>query len=112
MNKPDNAPDFLPYSHWRIKEILKEDYHCELQPIGGYKCNRIPHYVQKYRLYDIDNQKVLLDRITLDAMRIHLTKQGYPLKFQKHSRPNEGAMNFLDFIEVQKKQIKHNKREV
>ena len=32
--------DYLPYPHHRIKEILKEDCNCYLQPIGGYKNKR------------------------------------------------------------------------
>lgn len=102
------------YSHQRVQQILHWDYHCTMQPInGGYKENRRKGYVKKYHLINNDTGEILAERITMNAMRIILTEEGYPLhpsveelermKEYKKTIPNQGAIAFLAFVEKQKK---------
>lgn len=70
---------YQPYSHWRIKEILREHYGAYLQPIGGYKCNRVPGYRQRYDLMDMETKEVLCENVRLDTFRHIFAKENYPL---------------------------------
>lgn len=70
--------DYLPYSHWRIKRLLKElGWH--LEPIVGYKCNRVPGYKQKYDVVETESGKVIRKNVTLDFFREIFAKNGIPL---------------------------------
>lgn len=97
MYRQNNAHRCYPYSHQRVKQILRDDYHYDLQPLWGYKSNRIPPYVTKYRLVNMDTGETLLEFVTLNAIRIQLTKEGYPLK--EKVKPNKKAIEFLEFVE-------------
>ena len=96
MYRQSNATRCMPYSHQRVKYILKNDYHCILQPILSYKGNRRYGYVQKYNLINEDTGETLVENVTLNAMRIVLTQEGYPVKADS---PCQGAMDFLAFVD-------------
>lgn len=112
--RQSNSHRCKPYSWQRVQQILALDYHCTMQPInGGYKENRYRGYVRKYDLINNDTGEVLASRITMNAMRIILTEEGYSLhpteeelemmKEYKKYIPNQGAIEFLAFVEKQKK---------
>lgn len=88
--------DWLPYSHQRIKEILKEHCNAYLVPYRGYKLGRnIPNYKQNYEIRDITTDKVINERINLDALRKFFAKREFPLH---RSNRNKKAANFLQAV--------------
>lgn len=95
----------VKYSHQRIKQILCNDYHYELIPINvGYKGNRRHGYIQKYTIRNYDTDEVVVEAVTLNALRILLYQEGYPL--HEPMKPNQGAIAFLEYVENIKNQ--HN----
>ena len=96
MYRQYNAERCLHYSHQRVKQILKDDYHCHLQPINGYKSNRQKGYVQHYHLINDDTGETLAQNITLNALRILLTQENYPL--HEDCKPYKDAIDFLAYI--------------
>lgn len=94
----------VKYSPYRIKQILHDDYHYELKPIYSYKGNRRRGYVQKYDICNIDTGEIIVEKATLNAIRIILQQEGYPLT--KPIEPNQGAVNFLEYVESIKEQNK------
>ena len=70
---------FQPYTHWRIKQILKQRYNAELIPIGGYKCSRVYNYRQSYRLVDCTTGRTIMEEVELDTLRRVFAKAGIPL---------------------------------
>ena len=101
MYRQNNAHRCKSYSHQRVKQILLQDYHCILKPVGGYKANRKYGYVQKYNLINKDTGEVLAEWITINAIRIILTQEGYLLT-EEH-KPCKGAIEFLNYVENIKK---------
>lgn len=77
--KKDNKK-YPPYSFWRIKRILEEDYDYRLEKVGqGYKANRKAGYTERYNLIRNSDNKILLEWIKLDGLRKVLGEAGYPL---------------------------------
>lgn len=101
--KESNVCNRIPYSCQRIKQILKEDYHYRLEARLGYKCNRYKGYVQKYRMIDDDTGEVLAEKVTLDALRLLLTKKGYPL--YKPIQRCKGAEEFMNCVEELRRKV-------
>lgn len=77
--------NYLPYTHWRIKRILKQRYNAKLIPIGSYKCNRIEGYKQRYRLVDCATGRIIRKEVKLDTLRRIFAKEGIPLHDKKSS---------------------------
>lgn len=100
--RQSNAHKCKPFSHQRVKNILLRDYHLTLHPVGGYKCNRRFGYVQMYHVINTDNGETVLQNVTLNALRIILTQEGYPLK--EEVKPCQGAIQFLEYVEQLKNQ--------
>lgn len=72
--------DWIPYSHQRIKEILRENCNSYLVPYQGYKLGRnIPDYKQEYQIRDITTDKVINERVNLDTLRRFFAKYEFPL---------------------------------
>lgn len=73
------------YSIFRIKRILKEDYHCEIRlniKSKGYKANRY----RKCKLYDlvnIDTGKVLVEGVTIKSFSKVFKEEGIPIYDEK-----------------------------
>lgn len=75
---------YPPYSFWRIKRILEQDYDCRLEKVGqGYKANRRAGYTERYNLIRNSDNKILLEWIKLDGLRKVLGEAGYPLHDEK-----------------------------
>lgn len=92
----------MPYAVPRIKRILKADFNVELVWCnGGYKCDRSPYYVRRYRLQDINTGKVICEGVTMEQLRGFLAKHDYPLFDEKsvanssNSKRSMGAVRFL-----------------
>lgn len=71
------AADYIPYSSWRVKRILKEYFGCHMETIGGYKYNRT-HSVNHYRVVVTETGEVLLEDVTLYQLQKWLAKKGFP----------------------------------
>lgn len=95
----------VKYSHQRIKQILLRDYHIALDYIwAGYKGNRYRGYVERYNMRNIDTNEIIAEGVTLNAIRIQLQAEGYSL--HDEVKPNQGAVEFLEFVESIKEQNK------
>lgn len=92
--------DYLPYSHWRIKELMLEQYGIELEYIHpGYKGGRYPGYVNSYRLKWADTGEIINPRVKLDWLRYFLAHEGHPLHPPEIKR-NPGCVAFLQAVET------------
>lgn len=109
MYRQSNAKKCKPYSHQRVKAIMQNEYHYRLEPIRSYKGNQRYGYVQKYNLINEDTGETLAQNVTLNAIRIVLTQEGYPLK--ETIKPCKGAMDFLEYVETIKENISCTKTE-
>lgn len=93
--------DYLPYTSCRIKRILKEHYGAHLNPIGGYKCNRVPNYHQHYELVDTATGRVLVKDLTLDTLRCFFARRDFPLEDEysaNHPKRNLSAEEWLEAV--------------
>lgn len=88
---------FLPYTHWRIKEILKDHYNAHLVCIRGYKEGRYPGYRQHYNIYNNTTGNLIAEHIYLDGLRSFFARQNFPLHKKKNER-NKGAEKFLEIV--------------
>lgn len=93
---------YMPYAVPRIKRILKADFNVELVWCnGGYKCDRSPYYVRRYRLQNITTGKAICEGVTMEQIRGFLARHDYPLFDAKsvangsNSKRNMGAVRFL-----------------
>ncbi len=94
---------YLPYTHWRLKQLLNDYANCHLVPIGGYKCNRVPNYTQHYQIVENSTGKVINPDVTNDTLRCFFAVRGFPLHdeetlLQRQSKRNQGAENFLQAV--------------
>lgn len=86
------------YSFWRIKRILKEDFHYRLDNVWqGYKCNRRPNYCELYNVVNEDTNEIVVERVSTKALRWLLSMYGYPLEDNPVKR-NIGAERFLEIV--------------
>ena len=69
--------NFLPYTYHRIRRIFLEEYALHVEKMEIYKRTRY-NRPALYYLKD-DDGKIVMQYVTLDALRIHLTTEGYPL---------------------------------
>lgn len=90
--------DYLDYSHWRIKEILKLYYDCSLvnRPVG-YKGKRYPGFVEHYDIVFNPTGEVIISNVTLDQYRQLFARKGFPLHEPDNKR-RKGAEAFLDAV--------------
>lgn len=94
-----------PYTHWRIKRILRDYYALELENIfQGYKANRRYGYCRLYRVLDIETKEVFIECISMDGLRQILTEQGFPLK---ESSYNPYAEYFMEILTDLRRQAKN-----
>lgn len=105
--------DYLPYSHWRIKRILKENFNYRLEAIWqGYKASRYKGYVEKYRLIENDTDRIVNPCITLDQIRHIFANADIPLHDEKsscnQSEHNQGAQHFLEAVNSIKNSTKED----
>lgn len=93
---------YMPYAVPRIKRILKADFNVELVWCnGGYKCDRSPYYVRRYRLQDINTGKTICEGVTMEQLRGFLARRDYPLfdaKSMTNSSRNKRNMNAVRFL--------------
>ena len=66
-----------PYSYHRIKQIFRDDYLLNLERIYIYKGTRYGQ-APRYNLVNVDGEIVMYN-VTLQALRIYLTNEDYPL---------------------------------
>jgi hypothetical protein len=104
---------YMPYTVPRIKRIFKEVFNAELIWCnGGYKADRSPFYVRKYRGQDINTKEVLFEGITMEQIRRFLAKNDYPLFDEKSivntAKPkrNMQAVRFLRAVAKMKEKKK------
>lgn len=90
--------EYMPYSYWRIRQILREYYNARLECVRAYKEGRYAGYKQRYYIYDIETGKVLRKNIRLDALRRFLAQQDFPLKEADTPHRNPQAAQFLAIV--------------
>lgn len=88
--------DYLPYTHWRIKQILRDYYNARLKSVHAYKEGRYPGYKQRYYIYDISTGKLIRKDIRLDDLRRLFARQDFPL--QENNKRNPKAAAFLEIV--------------
>lgn len=97
--------DYRNYTHWQLKRFLK-DMGLHLEPIGGYKCNRVPDYKQHYKVVEDKTGKVINPDITNYTLRVFFARRCFP-KENIHRYENElydekgrniKAKEFLDIV--------------
>lgn len=108
-------PNYMPYSQWRIKQILLVYYGIELRPyFNWYKAMRY-RSCQQYVLHDmVTNNIIGYERgYTLDELRSILAPVGFPLhddelnkelkklkrEEAKKSTRNKNAERFLEIVD-------------
>lgn len=97
MKQEELTMDTKPYTFWRIKRILKRDYHCELENINqGYKATRKLGYRELYRIINLDTMEIICPQTSLNALRKLLTQEGYPV--HDADDRNIEAENFLELV--------------
>ena len=103
--QPNAQKVFTNYSQHRIRQILRDDYWCELIPIWeGYKGNRRLGHVKHYKVCRIDTKEIIISDATLNGLRIILGREGYPL--HQPVKPNKGAQAFLEHVDMLKQASK------
>lgn len=96
--------DYLPYSHWRIKQILNNYYNAHLVCIRGYKEGRYAGYKQHYNIYANGTNRLISEHVYLYDLRCIFARNGFPLHEPDINR-NPSAENFLNIItELSEKQ--------
>ena len=88
---------YLPYSYWRITEILNKYYKAHLVCIRAYKEGRYPGYKQHYNIYSNIDNALIYEHIYLDDLRYTFARVGFPLH-EPDKKRNSGAENFLNII--------------
>lgn len=71
------AHNYIPYSHWRVKRILKEHFGCHMEKINGYKYNRT-HPETLYRVIFTETGETLFEKVTLHQLRKFLAQKDFP----------------------------------
>ena len=94
--------DYLPYSQWRIKRVLKAYLNAYLKnrPVG-YKGNRYPGFVERYDIVDCDTDEVLYSNLTLYAICRVFASCNIPLhddKSKSCKNINFKAIEFMDAL--------------
>lgn len=93
--------DYLPYSYYRIVEILRTYYNAELNLVRGYKEGRYnPDYKQRYEIRDITTKEVVNENIHLDDLRYFFANKNIPLVEEKKPVKNAGAKLFMDILKA------------
>lgn len=88
--------DFLPYTLWRIKQILRDYCGAYLVCIRAYKEGRYPGYKQRYNIYDISTDKLIRSNVRLDDLRRFFASKDFPL--QENNKRNPMAAYFLAVV--------------
>lgn len=96
------VPDWLPYSPFRVKRMLKE-IGCDMNELWqGYKANRRPGYCKLYRITRISDGEVVRPCINMHSLQKFFAKQGFPLYDEKsacnQSKRCKGAERFLQAV--------------
>lgn len=90
---------YLPYTHWRLKEILSKYFNAYMVCIRGYKEGRYqPGYKQRYNIYLNGSGYLLGKNIHLNTLRCIFAEREFPLHEPDTGR-NQGAEMFLTIIQ-------------
>lgn len=105
------TPVYLPYSQWRIKQILLEYYGCELRPYyNWYKAMRY-RSCQSYVIVSLADNSIIGSEYgyTFEQLRYFLAEKRFPLhdetpksvrqKQAYRKKRNKNAARFLEIIE-------------
>lgn len=88
--------DYLPYTPWRIKQILKDYYGAYLVCIRSYKEGRYAGYRQRYNVFDISTGKLIRSNVRLNALCRYFASKDFPL--QEGNKRNMKAAQFLAIV--------------
>ena len=88
--------DYLPYTHWRIKQILQDYFNAYLVRQRAYKEGRYPGYKQRYNIYAISSGKLIKKNVRLDDLRYFFASKEFPL--HENNKRNPMAQYFLSVV--------------
>ena len=88
--------DYLPYTHWHIKQILNDYYNAHLVCIRAYKEGRYAGYKQRYNIYDNDSGSLIRKNVRLDELRRLFAHKEFPLQEDNGRNPN--ARQFIEYV--------------
>lgn len=89
------AYDYLPYSYWRIVEILNDYLGMKLVRVRAYKEGRYPGYKNHYDIYDNETGKLVKKHVYLDGLRRLFAHWDIPLH---ENNRNKRAEYFLHVV--------------
>lgn len=96
------VPAYLPYTYFRIVEILRDYYNMELVRCRAYKEGRYPGYKCRYALKNKETGERIGGNIHLDDLRSFFARKEIPLKEEDR---NIKAYWFLQIVkEIAKQQ--------
>ncbi len=97
---------YLPYSHQRIKQILRDYFNCRLERYWqGYKANRRPGYCEIYAIVNNSTNEIIFKKVTLEQLRYVLAEKfDFPLHEPPQRNPN--ADLFLKMV----KELTHKQK--
>lgn len=101
------VPAYLPYTYWRIVEILRDYYNMELIKYRAYKEGRYPGYKCRYALKNKETGERIGGNIHLDDLRVFFARKEIPLKEDDR---NFKAYWFLKIVDEIAKQQKLEKK--
>lgn len=99
--------DFLPYTHWRLKQLLNDYCNAHLERIRAYKEGRYPGYRQRYNIYDNDTGKLIRSNVHLDDLRRFFASKDFPL--QEEDTINKRNPKAEQFLEIVRNITEHSK---
>ena len=88
---------YLPYSYWRIVEILNVYYNANLVCIRAYKEGRYPGYKQHYNISSNIDNALIFEHVYLDDLRHVFAHAGFQLH-ESDIKRNSGAENFIKIL--------------
>lgn len=107
LGTPKRIYDWLPYSHHRIKQILRDYYGMRIERVRAYKEGRYPGYKQRYYLYDNTTGELIRKNVRLDAFRCLFASKEFPLHEEVDGR-NPRAVEFLEIVDAIARKAQEN----
>lgn len=88
--------DFLPYTHWRLKNLLNDYCNAHLERVRAYKEGRYPGYRQRYNIFDNATGNLIRRNVHLDDLRRFFASKNFPL--DEENERNSKAAQFLEIV--------------
>lgn len=103
VTKVHLVPAYLPYTYFRIVEILRDYYNMELIRVRAYKEGRYPGYKCRYTLKNKETGERIGGNIHLDDLRSFFARKEIPLKEEDRNIKAYWFLQIVDEIAKQQK---------